>query len=455
MPRVAFIVLVVAIAAFLFWQVVAFASHSEPTVTIYDASPTHVWNRLYAALMVRQDQSRASFGENSLDPLLLDWTRHLLEPQSHKLALQVLDEFLRTHAENQIHDPVKRALFARDLWSVFDWSVAQRQQNTESPAYDEQKRELQIRLAEVLHRLALTPQEIDSLPDNYAQSVASGEFPKEYDPAHPERAFLPSDLFDQHGPWVEIHAGDGPPAKQHVFYFSGRSRFLIFIRLPGGRKAAFDYLKELWKYPQPFVARSDAPLQSEVNPALPTFPSGTEVALVRQMTMFDNMGNLRPGPITESVQIRVYRNAIREDANQLLNPSANIERSGQLFYELRLDRARLFAGKAGGLREVAREEKELFMFNAMPFDQLDDPKFTVNWDRIIPVTRQCVMCHREPGIRSLNSLTALLKPNSLLQDAGNDLPPRWWENDGTTDWKQTRNDWGLLQSYWKASTVHH
>ena len=55
------------------------------------------------------------------------------------------------------------------------------------------------------------------------------------------------------------------------------------------------------------VLRKDAPLQSEINSALPSFPPGTEVALLRQMTMFDNTGNLIPGPITESVQLRVYR----------------------------------------------------------------------------------------------------------------------------------------------------
>ena len=95
--------------------------------------------------------------------------------------------------------------------------------------------------------MALTSKQIKSLPDNYTQAVASGNFAKTYDPAHRDRAFLPPDFFEQHGPWVQIEgAGDPEPvAPQHVSSVSGRSRFLVFIRLPEGRRATLEYLKTL------------------------------------------------------------------------------------------------------------------------------------------------------------------------------------------------------------------
>jgi hypothetical protein len=62
---------------------------------------------------------------------------------------------------------------------VFDWSVQQRSR-AGRPNYDSEKRELQMRLAEARRRLALSPKEIELLPDNYAQAVAAGTFPKEY-----------------------------------------------------------------------------------------------------------------------------------------------------------------------------------------------------------------------------------------------------------------------------------
>jgi hypothetical protein len=95
------------------------------------------------------------------------------------------------------------------------------------PHYDNERRELQSRLAEALRRLALSPKEIESLPDNYAQAVASGAFAKDYDPAHRERAFPHPDLFD--GSWIYIDSSpeefnSGGVAPSHVQAFSGRSR---------------------------------------------------------------------------------------------------------------------------------------------------------------------------------------------------------------------------------------
>jgi len=438
--------LIIAIAT---WQITVSASDSTPTVTIYDPNPQHIWNRMYSALLVRQDSTGAVFGADALDPPLLGASRHLLEQESHKAALRVLDEFLQSHAENLVHDPVKRALFVRDMWTIFDWAV-ERTAFASNESFDAEKRELQVRLAEVLRRLAMPSREIESLPDNYAQAVASGEFPKEYDPAQPDRAFLPPDLFDPHGPWVLIQGSDRLPAQQHLSFFSGRSRFLIFLRVPGGRKATYDYLRDLWQYQEPWVGgREDAADQAQINPRLPSFPAGTEVALVRQMTTFDDHGNLVPAPITESLQIRVYRTVTPEHRESLANLKAAIEASGQQFFEIRLDRALLFAGRVGGLREIGPEEKELFLFNAMPIDQLDDPKAKIDLTRTNPILQGCVWCHRQPGIQSLNSLPALLKPNSMQREPGYELSARWWEQDGTTDWKKNREEWGLLNGYWR------
>src|SRR5271170_1713614 len=99
----------------------------------------------------------------------------------------------------------------------------------------------------------------------------------------------------------------------HAVAFS-RSGFLIFLRLPAGRAATFDYLRALWEIPQPWIPRPDEPDQAVENPHLPQFPAGTEVALVRQMMLFDNRGNLESTSITESVQMRVYRTITTQEA---------------------------------------------------------------------------------------------------------------------------------------------
>lgn len=433
------------------------ASAPAQPVTIYDPNPDHIWNRLYDVLLIRQGATGDHYGYDSLDPLLWPLSTHLLASPSHERALRVLDEFLRSHAENLIKDPAKRAIMQRDLWAVFDWSAQQEPERPDSSEFQRQKRELQTRLAEVLRRLALSSKEIENLPNNYSDALASGNFAKEYGPTNRDRAFLPPDLFDEHGPWVNIlNWGSEPLAASHAEAVSGRSRFLVFMRLPEGRKATFDYLHTLWNFPEPWVIRSDAPRQTETNPNLPSFPDGTEVALVRQMTTFDRDGNLVPAPITEGVQIRVYR-SVSTGAETL--PMNNLEdfanASGQDFYEFRLSRPQLFAHQSGGLRAVGRQDRDLFTtFASHGFDEIDSFRPPKSLEKFPAVTQLCAECHRGRGVKSLNILPKLLKSEFLQTDESSFYPPRWWENDGTVDWKARRFDWGLLTGYWQASSAH-
>jgi hypothetical protein len=450
--------------AVTFSKVTASPARPEIPTTIYDPNPSHIWNRLYAALLIREDRHGTQVGADSLDPPLWPETEHLLAGSSHQQALRVLDEFLRTHAENLIQDPIKRALLQHDLWAVFDWSVEQfssidRPQYAK-PQYGKEKKELQVRLAEVLRRLALTPEAVKSLPDNYAQALALGAFAREYDPANPERPFLPPDLFDPHGPWAGItpspeFAGLGV-AKMHIFNLSGRSSFLVFVKLPGGHKATMDYFQALWNFPQPWVQETNSD-QAAVNPALPSFPAGTQVALVRRMNLFDNQGNLVSANITESVQIRVYH-TITTTAERFFSGTLadTIKNSGQDFYEFKLSRPLLFSAKNGGLRAVARDEREFATFQTKGGDPIEGTEPSARPDSIneAPLELQrCVWCHSGGGVRSLNSREALLRPNRMQMEPGNsDYASIYWGDSSAIDWKQNHYDWGLLNGYWKASS---
>lgn len=460
MRLVAPVVLFVA-ALFTVWGLTASPNPPEASATIYDSNPSHLWNRLYAALLVREDRHGTQFGMDSLDALLWPESEYLLERSSHERALRVLDEFLQTHGENLIHDPVKRVMLQRDLWAVFDWSVEQFP-GRDRPQYDKEKQELQARLAEVLRRLTQTPEEISSLPDTYAKAVASSAFAREYDPAHPETPFLPADLFDPHGPWVRIQPspeGDSGVAKMHIFSVSGRSGFLVFVRLPEGRKATMDYFQSLWNFPRPWVAGPSAAAdQALENPNLPSFPAGTQVALVRRLNTFDNRGALAATPIVESMQVRVYRAITATEERSFGNGNLTeiTRNSGQLFYEFKLSRPLLFSGKNGGLRAVAPDEKEFSTFRFQgddPFEaRSNSPRFAINSP---PELQSCIWCHSGGGIRSLNSRSSLLKPNRMQQDPQNpDYGPIYWSDNAALGWKGNRFDWGLLNGYWKAAQAH-
>src|ERR1700694_4694327 len=77
----------------------AASKNTEKAGALYDPNPTHIWNRLYDALLVREGPTGAKYGADSLDPLLWRDTKHLLAQTSHARALRVLDQFLQTHAE--------------------------------------------------------------------------------------------------------------------------------------------------------------------------------------------------------------------------------------------------------------------------------------------------------------------------------------------------------------------
>jgi hypothetical protein len=438
------------------WNLAVSPSHPETSTTIYDPNPAHLWNRLYAVLLIREDRHGTQFGEDSLDPLLWAESEHLLAGPSHDRALRVLDEFLQAHAENLIRDPVKRALMQRDLWAVFDWSVMRDSVNNQ---YDNEKREVQVRLAKVLQRLALAPEEIKALPDNYAQAVAAGSFAREFDPSNPQWPFLPADLLDPHGPWAGITPSpelNGGVAKMHIFNLSGRSSFLVFVKLPGGHKATMDYFQALWNFPQPWVQEGNSD-QATSNPALPSFPAGTEVALVRRMNLFDNQGNLVTSNITESVQIRVYHTITTIPERFFSGRLADtIKNSGQYFYEIKLSRPLLFSAKNGGLRAVGRDEREFSTFQTKGGDPIEgtEPSGRLGSIDEAPLELQhCIWCHSGGGLHSLNSREALLRPNRLQMEPENsDYGSIYWGDESAIDWKQNRYDWGLLNGYWKAAS---
>jgi len=421
------------------------ASGSRPT--IYDPNPNHIWNRLHDALLTRRDPTGDAYGVDEIDPLLWARTEHLLSGSSHQRALALLDEFLRTHGENQIRDPAKRALLQSKLWAVFDWSALS------SIDHRAERRELQIRLAEAMRRLALTPAEIKSLPDNYAQAVASGAFAKEYDPADRERVFLPPDLFEPRGSWVSIQGDQGPVAETHVSFASGRSRFLVFVRLPQGRQATLDYFHTLWDVPQPWVRSEVDPAQGLLDPALPQFPEGTQAALVRQMMLFDRNGVLVSTPITESVQIRVYRTITARHDSDRVDVDWPAARTEQDFHEVRLTQSQLFAGQAGGLRAIAPTATELPVFQTQGEDAFESsakqhsPLPKLLGGRIL---ERCAGCHSASGINSLRSRRHLLKPNHAQLDPKPPYDSLWWESENTAIWKASRFDWGLLNGYWQA-----
>lgn len=438
LPKIGVVLLLVTAIAFSPWNAVA-AQRSPSSVKVFDPDPNHTWNRTYACLFVRRTSDGTEYGADALDPLLWNETQHLLKGDSHRRALACLDVFLRSHAERAVQNPLKRAIFQRDLWALFDWAAA-------GQSLPQQRRELEVRLADAIRRLAITSEQVRALPDTYAAALAAQQFAPAYDPLNSRRPFLPPELFRSDGPWVCLSAYSDEPTA--IVHFSGRSRFLVFMRLPGGRDATLAYIHKLRSSSETPLLNSGSP-STRLNLALPQFPAGTMVALLRQMIVIDNQGKLTPTALTESVQLRVYHaiTSGTEYMNYINGPSSH----DQDFFEFRIRRPDLFARRSGGLVLVQPGETEFATFSTHGIDAFES---TTPLDQRGGVLERCRACHSDSGIHSVQSRLQWMKLSRSLStqtDGGKYGDPITWETDVTITRKQQQPDFNLLQDLWKQA----
>jgi hypothetical protein len=419
---------------------------------LFDPDPQHLSNRLYRVLHVRTRPDGKQFGFDSLDPLLWTETNYLLEGKSHQQAITLADEFLRTHAERQIIDPLKRAILQRDLWAVLDWAD---QQDQPDLSHQPERRDLISRLALIIRRLALSPEELAALPDTYAHALQLREFPAAFDPANPNGAFLPPELFDAHGPWLCL----SPPtpdlaAPAHDMSFTARSVFLVFARLPAGRDATLAYFKQLATMKIPLFVRMQDPGWPQPmdvwNPQVPQFPAGTEFALVRKLVLPDCDGRLHVTAVTESVQIRHYTDIPK--VNPMESRDVSLAQHFQSPSAIELSRTLLFSQNHSGLRGITASDDPFLIFPAMSngSDEVEDTKMSAH--PFSPFVN-CTGCHIGPGIQSMMSFAFRGNPSEgpvlsprLAETTPND------ESDKVMQWAQTQQKWKDLLRSWSVAS---
>lgn len=427
-------VLIVSLAMILAGSV--FAAEGGPAdAAIYDPDPTHLWNRLNESLFLRTAADGKKYGLDQLDILFWHNTRHLLTDPSHHRALAVLDEFIGKHGDNAIQDPLKRALLQRDLWELFDWSAG----SGRHPEDARPRRELQARLAVAIKRLALTTNEIASLPDNYAQAERN-----------PDLVSLPRGLFQKDGAWISVGINGGDPATPaHVRSFGGRSVFITMLRHPDGRKAAVKYLARLRSFSPMWVFETNSDStqpEPAMNPKLPQFPKNTEWALVRRMLVIDTEGRIQPTRIVESIQLRSYLQVPKITGSRL----SDFEKlaQAQRFGEFTMSRRR-----GAALAAVSKGERgfPFVQFMSKGIDLFEDSRQSEPWKGSSAlqseVLRSCAGCHASfgPGILSVPTFSRMFSAAPSVQTtqiADLDLER---ETILTMEWKQRQYDWGLFQ----------
>ena len=439
----------IIIAVVLFNAIILKASDTTNENTIYDSDTNHLWNRLNETLFERTAQDGKKYGLDELDILYWDRTTNLLTGVSHQQALSILDEFINSHGEKLVRDPLQRALLQRDLWELFDWTAL----SWPNAPYASERKELQKRLAVVMHRLALTTNEIASLPDNYSTQAEIEKLPD-----------LPRGLFETNGDWVNLAPDPNgneeiAPAHDHSFY--GHSTFLVMLRLPGGRQAALSYLEQLNTFEHFYVyqtnqfATTNYPREIlTLNTNLPEFPTNTEWAIVRRMSVIDADGNIQSTRIVESIQLRRYFAFTPPTMLMITNDNGSfvaISVPPQDLFEFQMNRRQNSA-----LREIAKDEKDFlgvhfFGLGIDPFElKSNEPQVPDSSTFKGTILQSCRTCHSGPGIYSVNVYAGIfsglfrqsIEPHKLFTvDIKREI-------EAALDWKRGKYSWGLLQGLW-------
>ena len=485
---------------------------SDKPLPLYDSNPEHLWNRLFAAFYIRSSElpSRPDYPDDSTKLDEWDWklrsgqlplgpvvkrieggdafafpawqkTRYYSEPATFERTGRLLDEFIDTHGERLIDDPLKRAFLQRDLWAVFDHLVAQNiarfndpdlaghrstipnyQINTfpghsdneigpeelqADPARIARRETLCRKLAIIIKRLALPKHTIEALPDNYAAAIGSGRFAAQHD-FDPRCDYLPPDLLTNPDEWVEIDTSAEPLRRNQeegqqmllVLSIRGRSYYRMFWRFPGGRRAVEEYLDYLQREGVDWerTAREGHPV---LKPDLRQIPVGTEAAIVQFMLVPDDRLDPVPTRVVELVHLFVYKN-VDGSPDPLTNTGRGLNAT-QYVVRRRL----LFDGlKQGGLDRNADD--------APTYRTLING--TRDWGafgRQQSVVQTCLHCHmywkHKVGIFSLNS-TACYLPNRMqgvVIPMGSGPIRTYSRAKRTARWKARQEDYLRLVEY--------
>ncbi|MFO0918771.1 MAG: hypothetical protein U0872_10710 [Planctomycetaceae bacterium] len=394
---------------------------SEP-IAVYDADPQSLANRVFAAFYIRRSEISTKRGGTPvkrieggdvLDFLAWPGSDYWSTPETCQKLNALLEECLDHPSQLRPGEPVKRAMLQRDLWAVFDFYASRNIARHGDKETRRRRDDLCRKLAVVIRGLTLSPEEIASLPDNYAAAVKSGRFATEhrFDPAID---YLPAGLLANPDEWQEIDFFYPKDVTNdirerfvtlHTRSYLARSYYRIFYRFPGGRTALENYLRAMeaegidWK-------KSAQHGSASIRKDAPTLPVGTEVALVQLLITLDDRLIPTPTPIVESVQLRTFRNV---DGSSEPPTSTGV---GMNVYEYTLKRRLLFHGLKDGGLERTPDDQPIYRV-IMQGPQAPD------WGdsgRSLTLMQDCRRCHTGAGQIGVQTMPSIVHSGGF--DAG-------------------------------------
>lgn len=369
-------------------------------------------------MLLRTAPDGSKWGCDEVDPLLWPGSKHVLLGAKYKEAIGLLHEFLTSHAERLVRDPLARAVFQRNLIAVFHW-VAEpiivgdhslkccAECRGSAVGCFKERTQLAELLAMTIKAVAISTDEIHRLPDNYRALEATKTADELYLPGGPIFTLIGRDDGMAAAP---IHSSNFP-----------MSEFLVYLRLPPTGPAATEYIEatRIFSRSRAQLVSSSAGSAREFDPRRdncllegscepPQFPADTETVLVRRAILVSNEGDPVLSPITETIQLRRYRS--------IPDRHAAFERAHDpQVAEFRLSQRALLEGQQS-LRRVADDEKDFPTFNTHGLDFFEPgwPEAETlgsqsNGGRFGPSSRvlECRACHENPGVGSFTTYSRM------------------------------------------------
>lgn len=355
-----------------FWQL----KSEKESESVGADQPPDPYDVLYDVIMVRKDSDGKAYATNEVGPLVYRRSKFPFDDETFPKLMAAFEGF-NALSQTQImsYGAVKRALLQRHLWVVFDATIPN---DYKPPTHMDRRRETQKMLANLIRRVALTKDEIMSLPDTLAATIRSGKFPQEHEPKERFKPFLPPDVYAKDGPWVCMGKA-GNPTTHHARIDRWRSAFFQFVRLPGGRDVTLEYIKKL----------NDRE----------GFPIGTQFALVDQTFLISDQGELVLSPIILSIQLRAYLNVKMTDLQARPEATACVA-------EFVMQPEQIKKGELA-MRALGPKDLRLQTISADSGGRVDPLEATsaTEAQNMGPSLQQCTFCHTRSrsGVRSLGA----------------------------------------------------
>jgi hypothetical protein len=411
---------------------------AEAPQAIYSTNPNECWNRIFYYLFSRRVNARLSAefpegapfrktdglfgserhqvstrtfertetGDRAIDPLYPSFlsdkgARLVLSDPAYADYRKALEEALQEYTQRSA---MARAVMQSDLWSAYDsFRKFKFHIQIQENALAERRLAVLGLLGQLIRKIALTPEEIHSLPENYSAA---------------RKTFALPDLFGSNSGWVEVRWF---PVRLHDESAGFRRVSRVFLKPARPPQDMQTFLNDFRREEKNFAAVLDG------------------VALVIQPLVIDAQGQMTPTGVSTDVQFRLFEKTT-EGAFQKTRIGV---------YEV--SRKRLLSQpESGGMVEEADSEPAY-----LPSAGNDYSFASPQWNdrgRLAPLVvsqrTRCASCHGSRDLTNVMTFSMIVFPQDSPGPEVRELDPLGHESaDFVMSQKVQDAGWQTLRQY--------